>query len=166
MAKFQRKREIKRPTFYYDDKQFGKIPIYVSVSNSWWNSVDKIAQTFMALRSGLNETETRSFLGVYQNSWQRFLELNSHLKEILATVKTDLVTKAKLNVSKKIASGDLETSKWYLERRAKDEFSPRNETVEAKVNLDEILSFEEKREIAKSILNDQSQDVEKKLDEF
>lgn len=165
MAK-PRKREIKRPEFFYSDKQFGKIPIYVAVSHCWWNNLDKISQTFMALRSGLNETETRSFLGVYLTSWQKFLDLNHHLKEVFATIKTDLVAKAKLNVSKKIAEGDLDTSKWYLERRAKDEFSSRTETVEAKVNLDEIVSDEEKREIAKSILSDKLDDVEKKLDEF
>ena len=56
----------------------------------------------------------------YQNENPEFLERKKYLKD-------QTKFQAKKNIRKAIESGDLETSKWYAERKIKEEFSPRQE---------------------------------------
>jgi hypothetical protein len=63
----------------------------------------------------------KSTLYDYQNENPEFLER----KEIL---KINPVLKARTNVMASIESGDINDSKWLLERKKKDEFSVKTET--------------------------------------
>lgn len=56
----------------------------------------------------------------YQNAHPEFVEQKKLWKE-------NIKYKAKLNLVNAIDEGDKDTSKWYSERRAKEEFSVRNE---------------------------------------
>lgn len=59
----------------------------------------------------------------YQNEHPEFLERKVELKNLTKY-------RAKKNIRKAIESGDVETSKWYAERKLKDEgFSPRTEVT-------------------------------------
>lgn len=55
----------------------------------------------------------------YQNANPSFTERKEKLKE-------SLKLRAKINVSRSLNSGDVNDSKWYLERKAKDEFAQRS----------------------------------------
>ena len=56
----------------------------------------------------------------YCNEHPDFLERKELLKE-------QIKTQAKLNVAEAIEKKDIDMSKWYLERKAKDEFSTKQE---------------------------------------
>jgi len=58
---------------------------------------------------------------------------------------------AKFNILKELKDGDKETSKWYLERKAKEEFSLKQEieTVNTNINANyKELSIEELKRLA------------------
>ena len=56
-------------------------------------------------------------------------------------MKEKTKTQAKLNVAEAIENKDIEVSKWYLERKAKDEFSAR-QIIDADVNTDVTINIE------------------------
>lgn len=63
----------------------------------------------------------------YCNDHPEYLERKELLKE-------NLKMQAKINIAHEIKSKDTDTSKWYLERKAKDEFSTKQEhTVEGEM---------------------------------
>ena len=49
--------------------------------------------------------------------------------------------RAKLNIEESIDSGDADVSKWYLERKNKDEFSTKQQ-IEADVNNEVTITIE------------------------
>jgi len=57
----------------------------------------------------------------YQSRHPKFLDRKNILKK-------SLKLQSRLNVGKTIKNGDVENSKWYLERKAKDEFSTKQES--------------------------------------
>lgn len=63
---------------------------------------------------------SKSSLYNYQKEHPEFLERKKALKAMTAY-------KAKLNIKTKIEEGDIDTSKWYAERKEKKEFSTRQE---------------------------------------
>lgn len=63
--------------------------------------------------------------------------------------KTPLL-KARLNVINSIEEGDLDTSKWYLERKAKQEFSTKNDTTISAI-VTPALTLEERDEILEKV---------------
>lgn len=57
----------------------------------------------------------------------RYCQKNKSFASKKELLKNSPKIVARRNVVKKLNDGDLETSKWYLERKAKDEFSNRQE---------------------------------------
>lgn len=89
-----------------------------------------------------------STLYKYQQEHPEFVERKKSLK--------DMVTwQAKANIAGKITNGDIQQSNWWLERKAKDEFSTRSEHINANVDVNK-LSDEEKARI-KSIIDANTQ---------
>ena len=81
----------------------------------------------LAFSKGLSDREACLFANIsqqtlynYCNANPAFLELKEHLKE-----KPQM--QAKLNVVDGIERGDIELSKWYLERKNKGEFSTKQD---------------------------------------
>lgn len=85
------------------------------IISAWENGLSDREASFRASRdSGIHVTE-------------------SELKELVATnpqvsglrdfLLSDIVSNAKLNIADSIREGSVSTSKWYLERKAADEFS-------------------------------------------
>jgi hypothetical protein len=85
----------------------------------------------------------------YQNAHPDFVER----KEVLKDATT---MRAKLNVAGKILEGDLQQSNWWLERKAKDEFSTRTENINANIDATAKLSDEERQKII-DIVNENPQ---------
>lgn len=100
---------------------------------------------------GLTDSQACLYAGIspaslynYQNAHPEYLERKEQLKN-------SITMRAKLNVADKINDGDIAQSNWWLERKAKDEFSTRTENINANVNLTD-LPDEEKDKI-KSIID-------------
>ena len=93
---------------------------------------DTVAKLEMGFLKGLNDTEcchyadiSRDVLYDYQKKHPEFVDRKNELK-------SNTSVKAKLNVAEAIENGDVDLSKWYLERKNRDEFSLK-QTLEAEV---------------------------------
>lgn len=84
----------------------------------------------------------------YQNKHPEFTERKKYLKNMLKY-------QSRYNISEKINEGDIDTAKWYLERKVKDEFSTRQENTgrDGKDLIPEELTKEERAKLA-TLLND------------
>ena len=102
--------------------------------------VGKIEFGFM---KGLNVTECCHYADISRNAFYEYCEKNPDFKDRIEELKSNPSTKAKLNVVEAIENGDTDLSKWWLERRNKDEFSLKQELsadVNEKVNISIELS--------------------------
>jgi len=89
---------------------------------------ETIAKLEEAFSNGASDLEACFIAGIgkttlynYQVEHPEFLERKDGLKNMLKY-------RSRKNVADSINEGNPETSKWYLERKAKDEFSPKQET--------------------------------------
>lgn len=79
----------------------------------------------------------------YQQRHPEFVDRKEKLKE-------SLILKSRTVVAEKLNNNDIDTAKWYLERKKKDEFSTKQETggfvnfvTTEPLNLDEIKQIRE-----------------------
>ena len=100
--------------------------------------VSKLEYGFM---KGLNVTECCHYADISRNCFYEYLDKNPEFKDRIEELKSNPSTKAKLNVDEAIENGDTDLSKWWLERRNKDEFSVKQE-VSADVKNDVTITVE------------------------
>ena len=86
--------------------------------------VSKIEYGFM---KGLNVTECCHYADISRQAFYDYLEKNPDFTDRIEELKSNPSTKAKLNVVEAIENGDTDLSKWWLERKNKDEFSLKQE---------------------------------------
>ena len=102
--------------------------------------VSKLEYGFM---KGLNVTECCHYADISRNCFYEYLEKNPDFKDRIEELKSNPSTRAKLNVVEAIENGDTDMSKWWLERKNRDEFSVKQEIaadVKEKVNITIELS--------------------------
>lgn len=87
-------------------------------------TVSKIEYGFM---KGLNVTECCHYADISRQAFYDYLEKNPDFSDRIEELKSSPSTRAKLNVVEAIEAGDTEISKWWLERRNKEEFSIKQE---------------------------------------
>lgn len=93
----------------------------------------------MAFANGLTDREACLFVWISNSSLYNYCKEFPEFLEQKEALKRKPIIKAKLNIVEKLNQKDLETSKWYLERKAKEEFSTKQEIdVDADVNLTSI----------------------------
>lgn len=100
--------------------------------------VSKLEYGFM---KGLNVTECCHYANISRNCFYEYLEKNPDFKDRTEELKSNPSTRAKLNVVEAIENGDTDLSKWWLERKNRDEFSTKQE-VSADVKGDIEISIE------------------------
>lgn len=105
---------------------------------------------------GGSDAEAAFFVETSNASLSRYLREHPEIKERKEALKNKPVLLARKNIVKSLEIGDLDTSKWYLERKKKDEFSHRNELTGKDGNLIETknpnigqLSIEELKKLTK-----------------
>ena len=86
--------------------------------------VGKLEYAFM---KGFNVTEACDYAEISRDTYYDNLKKNKKFSDRIERAKTNLQRCAKLNLAEAIESGDLDESKYYLERKCKDEFSPKQE---------------------------------------
>ena len=97
--------------------------------------VSKMEYGFM---KGLNVTECCHYADISRNCFYEYLDKNPEFKDRIEELKSNPSTRAKLNVVEAIENGDTDLSKWWLERKNKEEFSTKQEVtadVNDKVNI-------------------------------
>lgn len=90
---------------------------WCEILDSWENGLSDREAAFRASRACgklIKESEVK-----------RMVEENEHIGMLRDHFHADIISEAKLNIRASIMKGDITTSKWYLERKAADEFSTR-----------------------------------------
>lgn len=80
-----------------------------------------------AYLKGLTDAEACLYANIGTSTLYDYCNAHPEFAERKELLKKNPVARAKINVAEKIEKGDIEASKWYLERRAKDEFSTKQE---------------------------------------
>ena len=89
-------------------------------------TIGKLEQVFS---KGFTDRQACVYVGVHPTTLYYYCELNPDFSDRKEALKQNPTIIAKQNVYDKIASGDDVTSKWWLERKEKAEFSLRNEVT-------------------------------------
>ena len=97
------------------------------------------AETLQKLEYGfarsLTDTECCDFAGITPSTLYNYCNKNPEFSEKKELLKHRPKINAKFNVADAIENGDVDLSKWYLERKAKDEFSTKQDiAVSGSVN--------------------------------
>lgn len=88
--------------------------------------IDKIEYAYT---QGASELETHTFAGVCKTDYYYWKEATPGIAERKKELQDLIKFKARQNIVKSINEGEASTSKWYLERKMKDEFSLRVENT-------------------------------------
>ena len=100
--------------------------------------LQKLEYAFMR---GLSDVEACLYANIATSTLYNYCNDNPDFMERKEELKKHPTAQAKLNVTEAIENGDTDISKWYLERRAKDEFSTKQE-ISADVNSDVTINIE------------------------
>lgn len=110
--------------------------VWTAIVDAWENGLSDREASFRASRDSgvfVKESDIKQMLKDYPEV--------ASLKDFL---HADIVSNAKLNIAEQIRNGSVTTSKWYLERKAADEFSTKSAVAFEGAAVE--LSIEEKRE--------------------
>lgn len=92
--------------------------VWIAVVDAWKNGLSDREASFRASQDSdvfVRESDIKE--------WRKEYPDVDALRDFLLN---DIVAGAKLNIAERIKSGDITTSKWYLERKAADEFSTKS----------------------------------------
>ena len=90
---------------------------------------------------GLSDREACLIVDIHPSTLYDYCEKHPEFAERKELLKEKPKTKAKLNLANAIENEDRDVSKWYLERKAKDEFSTKQE-INADVNSEVTINIE------------------------
>lgn len=110
----------------------------------------KLEEAFM---KGLTDKEACLYSEIAPSTLYKYCQENPYFAERKEILKDNVRMQAKLNVAGAINEGDKPLSQWYLERKAKDEFSTRSELT-GPDGKDLFQPSPEEREAADKALND------------
>ena len=110
-----------------------------------------VAKLEQAFAVGATDLEACFFAGISKDAFYRYCDKHEEFRERKEALKQKPVLLAKTNVIKKLQAADIDTSKWYLERKAKKEFSTRIES--SNMNI-EVIPSEEQQEKIEKMLDD------------
>ena len=88
------------------------------------DTVKKLEEAFSL---GCSDLEACLYADISKQTLYNYQEKNPAFIDRKEMLKDKLVLKARSNIAKSLSAGDNETSKWYLERKKKAEFSTKQE---------------------------------------
>ncbi len=114
-----------------------------------------------AFQKGMNNRQACFLANVSEAVFYAVLAKNKELSERFESIKENTNIIAKNNIHSKLLEGDVDTSKWQLEKRQKDEYSSKQELdVTSKGERLGALNKEEQESIDKLLLNDKQESAE------
>ena len=84
---------------------------------------DRVRKLEIGFARGYNDTECCKYADISRDTYYRWIRENEDFSDRMELAKCDLNIKAKNNIADEIEKGNIEISKWHLERRARDEYS-------------------------------------------
>lgn len=82
--------------------------------------IQKLEDSFV---KGMSDREACTYVNICPQTLYNYCNDNPDFLERKERLKDTPKIRAKINIAKALEDGDKEMSKWYLERKAKDEFS-------------------------------------------
>jgi len=109
--------------------------------------IAKLEEWFMMW---LTDVECCLFVNIWTSTLYDYCKVNKDFSDRKEELKHNLKMVAKSNLNKSIKEWDKSDSKWYLERKGKDEFSLKTEVQQETTNVDvtEDLTEEQRQAIA------------------
>lgn len=105
--------------------------IELEAEDLWWRPTKMTTKTVTLLLNAFSnwftDNEACVYAGISKNTLYRYIEKNPEFWNQKELLKDKPKMKAKMNIINSINNKDIETSKWYLERKSKDEFSTKVE---------------------------------------
>lgn len=89
-------------------------------------TVQKLEEGFLM---GLSDREACIYADIAVSTLYDYCKKHKEFSERKELLKDNIKMKSKLNVAHGIKKGDINLSLWYLERKCKDEFSPKQEIM-------------------------------------
>ena len=105
-----------------------------AVIDAWTNGLSDREAAFLASRD--------SGSVVKESDIKKWLKDSRDIADLKDHLQSELLSAAKLTIAEKLKNGDVRTAKWYLERKAADEFSTKAAVAFEGAVVD--LSIEEK----------------------
>lgn len=102
---------------------------------------EMIRKLELLFAKGLTDREACLIADLSPSTLYDYCTANPEFAERKELLKEQPKTKAKLNIAEAIEKEDVDISKWYLERKAKDEFSTK-QIIDADVNTDISITIE------------------------
>lgn len=102
---------------------------------------EMIGKLNLLFAKGLTDREACLIADINPSTLYDYCNANPEFAERKEMLKEKVKIKAKLNVAEAIEGEDIDMSKWYLERKAKDEFSAK-QIIDADVNADVTINIE------------------------
>ena len=90
-----------------------------------------------AFSKGLSDREACLYADINPDTLYNYCKAHPEFAERKELLKEQPKIKAKFNITEQIDNGDSEMSKWYLERKAKDEFSTK-QTIDGDININKL----------------------------
>ena len=82
-----------------------------------------VAKLEEAFSKGCNITEACLKANISRDAYYDYLKINPEFSNRAEELRSHVALNARINLADSIAQGDLNNSKWYLERKVKAEFS-------------------------------------------
>lgn len=106
-------------------------------------------------KMGMEKGVLANYADISYNTLRSILERIPELEEELKSLKDSPKALAIKNIHAKMNEGDVDTSKWYLEKKMKEEFG--NKVLNENINIDiEEVSEEEKENILNQLRGEQN----------
>lgn len=80
-----------------------------------------------AFLKGLSDREACFYADLAESTFYDYCKKHKDFSERKELLKENVKIRAKMNVADRISGGDIDLSKWYIERKCKDEFSLKQE---------------------------------------
>ena len=150
-----------------NNKVFNNLFIIMEViKNKWWRPkkkhpwwrpskmnnkiVEKLEEWFAMWFTDL---EACLYAWISKDVLYNYIKKNPNFKDRKELLKHQPKLKAKMNITKSINQWDKNDSKWYLERKSKDEFSLKQEIDQTTKTVEVELTENQKKKIAERLLD-------------
>lgn len=103
-----------------------------------------------AFKAGLTDKRACLHAGINPDTLYEYCKKNPKFAEKKELLKEDTIGRAQLVVRLAILNNDVNTAKWYLERKCKDEYSPKS-VIEPVAPIIKYVTKEEEQETIQHI---------------
>lgn len=120
------------------------------INNAAWEAIIEAWENGLSDREAAFRASKISGQDITANDLRQWCKDNPELGELRANLQSDLLSEAKLTVADALRGKDTRTARWYLERKAADEFSTKQAVAFEGAVVE--LSLEEKEKALKEML--------------